>query len=165
MVRRESGFLRAAAQSATEAMEAPQSQIPAASDGPVAQVSEVVAADGVTGESASGDRHVDEHRRAEQRDGGEIKSIYSGEQHQTPRTSNELAKLLTDPAGYVREQSQRRVGGRLRTVDGRISADVAATFAAHCDADLGKISQADLVEVLIRAYLSDVGIGIRRPFT
>ena len=165
MVRRESGFLRAAAQSATGAMEAPQSQIPAASDGPVGQVSEVVAADGVTGESASGDRHVGEHRRAEQRDGSEIKSIYSGEQHQTPRTSNELAKLLTDPAGYVREQSQRRVGGRLRTVDGRISADVAATFAAHCDADLGKISQADLVEVLIRAYLSDVGIGIRRPFT
>ena len=146
-------------------MEAPQSQVPAASDGSVAQVSEVVAADGVTRESSSGDRQVDEHRRAEQRDGGEIKTLYSGEQHQTSRTSNELAKLLTDPASYAREQSQRRVGGRLRTVDGRISADVAATFAAHCDADLGKISQADFVEVLIRAYLSDVGIGMRPPFT
>lgn len=96
---------------------------------------------------------------------GETTGIRSPDIERSHRTSRELAKLVVDPVTFAREHSQRQLGGRLRTVDGRISADVAATFAAHCDADLGKISQADLVEVLIRAYLTDVGVEIRRPFT
>src|SRR5512143_706233 len=141
----------------------PRSQVAGDSDTSASQSGAVAVGDG-TGGTGSGEREVVEDRREEHGGWSEVASIRADEERSFPRTPRELAELLTDPAGYAREHSQRRVGGLLRTVDGRISADVAATFAAHCDADLGKISQADVVEVLIRAYLSDVGVEIRRPF-
>lgn len=165
MVRRESGFLREAVQSATAAMEdVSGSQVAGVSDPSAPQTSGAVALDAGTGGAGSSGREAARDRREEHGGGSEITSIRTDEQRRVPRDPRELAELLTDPAGYTREHSQRRMAGRLRTVDGRISADVAATFAAHCDADLGKVSQADVVEVLIRAYLSDAGVEIRRPF-
>lgn len=165
MARRNSGFLRAAAQSAAAAMEptdasgltavpcsSPRQERPSP-DNPV--------------EDATSVRHHDEAPRREEHDNQQDGEIGESDDKQIAsqrRVPRELGKVVVDPIHYVQDQSQRRAGGRLRTVDGRISADVAATFAAHCDVDLGKISQADLVEVLIRAYLSDVGVEIRRPF-
>lgn len=77
-----------------------------------------------------------------------------------PRTGPTWKALTASPRETAITCSTRRVSPT-RSVDGRISRPVAAAFAAHCNEDLDNMSQADLLEVILRAYLGAVGKTIR----
>ena len=67
--------------------------------------------------------------------------------------------LVASPKEAATHSTRRQ--SPTRTVDGRISRPVAAAFAAHCNEELDNTPQADLIEVILRAYLDAVGKAIR----
>ncbi len=77
--------------------------------------------------------------------------------------SDRYRELLRDVKPFIAKHGTRAryAHSELRSVNARISPDIAAVLATHCTA-LG-IGQADLVEALVRAYVADNGLSLERP--
>jgi hypothetical protein len=69
--------------------------------------------------------------------------------------------LVADPAAVIRATSRRRQAPQVRTLYAAVSADVAFT-AANAARRLG-ISQADLIEALLRLFLEQTGTKLEQP--
>jgi hypothetical protein len=69
--------------------------------------------------------------------------------------------LVTDPTAVIRATSRRRQAPQVRTLYAAVSADVAFT-AANAARHLG-VSQADLIESLLRLFLEQTGTKLEQP--